>query len=241
MNTNINVDKIMDYVAESILDQYYFLLTDEFLVKDGQIDTVIVSRIQNESIEVFIELKYFILSTRIGKNPFLKAKDLDVFTKTILRYQDLIGGAVAEKLGRDIKNKLKNAKQKIEEAKRFCLKPVYEEEDNNQDGIESIQKFQKAPSKIQPLRSEWDNVYLEGKSQLKNEFTEYFRSYWYKILKIFNKAESSLEEAFLIGIIAYEPFGQNFLTSDSIFDSQVKLNKYRLDFVYKEEVRNIKI
>lgn len=238
MENNItNNLKILDSVLESLVDQWYFLYTDKIIVKDGQIAVNDVSCYGNKYINYFIDIKEFFSSIKIWENQFIKYQDLNEFCKKFLAIHDKLVFAAFSKRSEEILSNLNHAEKLFKDARPKMLPDKFS---NQQDFDISISIVQKYLNGIKPLRSNFERVYQQGKEQLKAEYKLLYTAYFNRLLTFWEQCESPLEKAFLLGIIAYDPFTIGWMYEDRFY-VQHKVNKYRLDFAFINKNQNISI
>lgn len=120
-----------------------------------------------------------------------------------------------------------------EEWKRFINLPKNTlTEQSSQEEITSVMNERQL--RLREHQKKHDTLYNSGKETIwkaTNVFLHYMlERFW----DMFKKSESPLEQAFLLGLFAYDTFPVDWTEKDK-FDNQVQKGKYRLDFFYHNE------
>ncbi len=230
MNDKIQV---IQNISSNILKLRYRFKTDRILSQD--IDYALSN--WNEYAEHYDKITDYFESTAISKNPFLNKLILRKFYKQYLSFidksADWAASAVEEKfiIG---ENRIIKKYEKV-----FT------------SGMSQLKEREKSLREIEPLLLKlqenaqnriYDNRQLHDETQisLNKFFSIYLHNFLDRFHSILLKCESPLEEAFFIGMIAYEPFNDFWLFDDH-FDGQVNVGNYRLDFAYTDKEKNIYI
>lgn len=225
-----NVQIIKD-IGAKILDLRYIYKTDKVISQNA--DSALSK--WNEYIDYYNMITDYFSSTNISQNPFLNKTDLRTFYQKYLSFIDKSADYALEMT----KNEIIVGEETILEKYQNISSEYLTQIENKKTDFEGLQplliEFQEIVKKKDIDLKEYHEINREG---LDKPFYFYLHSFLDRFHSILAKCESPLEEAFFIGLIAYEPF-YDFWIFEEKFDNQVKVQNYRLDFAFIDRDKDI--